>query len=33
MRLGLHYYNGESSQLQFFDKFEQQIGIGLWYDF
>jgi len=33
MRLGVHYYNGKSSQFQFFDRFEQQIGVGLWYDF
>jgi hypothetical protein len=33
MRLGFHYYNGKSSQFQFFDRFEQQVGLGLWYDF
>jgi hypothetical protein len=32
-RLGGHYYVGKSSQFQFYDKFEEQIGIGLWYDF
>jgi hypothetical protein len=32
-RLGGHYYVGQSSQFQFYDKFEEQIGIGLWYDF
>jgi len=33
LRAGLHYYNGESNQYSFFDSFEQQIGMGLWYDF
>ncbi|HVT29408.1 MAG TPA: DUF1207 domain-containing protein [Lacipirellulaceae bacterium] len=33
MRLGLHYFNGKSSQFQTFNNFEQQIGFGLWYDF
>jgi hypothetical protein len=32
-RLGAHYYNGHSSQAQFYQTSEQQIGIGLWYDF
>jgi hypothetical protein len=33
LRMGLHYYNGESSQFSFFDDFEQQLGFGVWYDF
>jgi hypothetical protein len=33
MRVGAHYFNGKSSQFQFFDKFEEQIGLGIWYDF
>ena len=33
LRFGVHYYNGKSSQFQFFDNFEEQIGLGLWYDF
>ena len=33
LRIGLHYYNGKSSQFEFFDEFEEQIGGGLWYDF
>lgn len=33
LRLGAQYYNGKSSQTQFFDQSEQQIGMGLWYDF
>ncbi|MCA9267544.1 MAG: DUF1207 domain-containing protein, partial [Planctomycetales bacterium] len=32
-RLGVHYYNGESSQRSFFDEFEEQIGFGVWYDY
>jgi len=32
-RIGAHYYNGKSSQSQFFNDSEQQIGAGLWYDF
>jgi hypothetical protein len=31
-RFGVHYYNGKSSQFQFFDNSEEQIGLGLWYD-
>jgi hypothetical protein len=33
MRLGVHYYNGKSSQYQTFDDSEEQLGAGLWYDF
>jgi hypothetical protein len=32
LRFGVHYYNGKSSQFQFFDNSEEQIGIGIWYD-
>ena len=32
-RIGAHYYVGKSSQSQFFNNFEDQIGMGLWYDF
>jgi hypothetical protein len=32
-RIGAHYYNGKSSQSQFFNVTEEQIGMGLWYDF
>ena len=31
-RMGLHYYNGKSSQYSFFDRFEHQIGFGIWFD-
>lgn len=33
LRLGVHYYNGKSSQYQFFDFFEEQLGVGLWGEF
>jgi hypothetical protein len=33
LRLGLQYFNGMSDQTQFYNRFEQQIGGGLWYDF
>ena len=33
MRTGLHYYNGKSNQFEFYDRFEQQVGVGLWYDY
>jgi len=33
LRVGLHYFNGKSNQYQFYNTFEQQIGMGLWYDF
>lgn len=33
LRVGLHYYNGESNQFSFYDEHEQQVGIGVWYDF
>ncbi|MCI0357500.1 MAG: DUF1207 domain-containing protein [Planctomycetaceae bacterium] len=32
-RVGFHYHNGLSNQMTFFDRFEQQIGAGMWYDF
>ncbi|MEM8946151.1 MAG: DUF1207 domain-containing protein [Planctomycetota bacterium] len=33
LRTGLHYYNGKSPQFEFFDRFEQQIGLGLWQEY
>jgi len=33
MRLGLHYYNGASTQYAFMPFHEQQIGAGAWYEF
>lgn len=32
-RTGLQYYNGMSPQYSFFNQHEQQIGIGVWYDY
>lgn len=33
LRLGLQYFDGKSVQFEFYNQTEQQIGIGLWYDF
>lgn len=33
LRFGAHYYNGKSSQSEFFNNSEQQVGMGLWYDY
>ncbi len=33
MRVGAEYFNGKSRQYSFFNQFEQQIGVGLWYDY
>lgn len=33
IRTGVHYHNGKSNQYEFSDEFEQQIGVGLWYDY
>ena len=32
-RVGLHYYNGKSSQFQVFRQSEQQTGFSIWYDY
>lgn len=32
-RVGLDYFNGMSDQYQFYREFEEQIGVGVWYDF
>ena len=32
-RLGLLYFSGLSEQYQFYNKYEEQLGTGLWYDF
>ncbi len=32
-RVGMQYFNGMSDEAQFYNTFEEQIGIGLWYDF
>ncbi len=33
LRIGLNYFNGKSPQYSFFREHEQQLGLGLWYDF
>lgn len=33
LRVGMHYFNGQSDQYQFFQEHEEQIGGGIWYDF
>jgi hypothetical protein len=33
LRIGAQYYNGKSSQYQFYNDSEQQIGGGVWFDF
>jgi hypothetical protein len=33
LRFGGQYYNGKSSQFQFARQYEQQLGVGVWYDF
>ncbi len=32
-RFGAHYFNGKSDQYQFFRTHEDQIGLGIWYDY
>lgn len=32
-RTGLQYFNGMSDQYQFFDRHEEQLGVGVWYDY
>jgi hypothetical protein len=32
-RLGVEYVNGKSTQYEFYDDFEQQVGFGVWYDY
>jgi hypothetical protein len=33
IRLGAQYYTGKSSQFEFFNRYEQQLGVAIWYDF
>jgi hypothetical protein len=33
LRYGLHFFHGNSNQFEFFDQFEEQIGVGIWYDY
>jgi hypothetical protein len=32
-RIGMQYFNGMSDQYQFYQTFEEQIGVGFWYDY
>lgn len=32
-RMGLEYFNGMSRQFQFFRQTEEQLGVGIWYDY
>jgi hypothetical protein len=32
-RVGVQYFNGKSDQYEFFNQFEEKIGVALWYDF
>lgn len=32
-RMGLQYFAGKSEQYEFFEQYEDKIGLGLWYDF
>jgi Protein of unknown function (DUF1207) len=33
LRVGVHYFTGHSPQFQFFRDSEEQLGVGVWYDF
>jgi hypothetical protein len=33
LRLGGEYVNGKSTQYEFFNTFEQRLGLGVWYDY
>lgn len=33
LRLGVQYVNGGSTQMQFFDRHEEQLGVGIWFDY
>lgn len=32
-RIGAMYFNGKSSQYQFYDDWQEHIGVGVWHDF
>jgi hypothetical protein len=32
-RIGVEYFHGQSEQFEFFNRFEEKIGLGVWYDF
>lgn len=33
LRIGAQYYNGMSNQYQFYNFFENKLGVGIWYDY
>ncbi|HYW80354.1 MAG TPA: DUF1207 domain-containing protein [Thermoguttaceae bacterium] len=33
MRIGMQYFTGMSEQYEFFDNFEDKVGVAVWYDF
>ena len=33
LRVGLEYYNGQSDQFEFFNRYENKIGVAIWYDY
>jgi hypothetical protein len=33
MRVGLEYYAGKSDQYEFFNRYEEKVGLAMWYDF
>jgi hypothetical protein len=33
LRVGLQCYNGKSIQYSFFDRDEQLVGLGVWFDY
>lgn len=32
-RAGMQYYSGKSDQYEFYDRFEDKLGLGIWYDY
>ena len=32
-RLGMQYFSGMSDQFEFYDQFEDKLGVGIWYDY
>jgi hypothetical protein len=33
LRMGLQYYNGKSNQFEFYNRNENKLGLGVWYDY
>jgi hypothetical protein len=32
-RVGMHYFAGKSEQFEFFNQYEEKLGVGMWYDY